>query len=187
MKNLFTVLLIFFSISCAKNHDSINQTKNDLPIWIMEAQTSMTSIGIASPSKGGIKMQLAMAEINAKGNLAAGMYSEISRVTKEALRSANVNQNDDVEAFFAQATKEVVNDLPLSGITRDKFFWSKDGTLYIHIILNPDIYDKYLASAEKSFESRLKKSQLGRDNINKSEIATKAIFDELERERNVIK
>jgi hypothetical protein len=51
------------------------------------------------------------------------------------------------------------------------------------MILKNDDYSKFLQNSENSVAARLKKSNLGRDNINKSQEATKAIFDELEKER----
>lgn len=181
MKKLLIIALFLIS-ACSNNKNVINKTSIDLPEWINENK-DLSAVGISSPSKGGLKYQIQMAELDAKGNLASKIGAEISRVTKNALRSANVNSQDDVEEFFAQATKEVVKDLPLSSVYRDKFFWAKDGTLYVRIILNPDAYSKFLEASEKSFEKRLKKAQLGRTNINEAEQATKAIFDELEKER----
>ena len=119
---------------------------------------------------------------NREGYLAAKIQSEISRVTKNSLRSANVNNVDDVEEFFAQATKEVVNSLPLNGVMRDKIYQGKDGSLYIHVILKPDAYEAFLEQTEKALKSRIKKN-IARENINETEKATKAIFDELEKER----
>lgn len=193
MKNkIFTVLSIAalsFSFACAKKDvSSINANKGDLsnlPAWVLDpsVKDGVAAVGIASPSKGGIKFQLPKAELDAKANIAATIQSEISRITKDSLRSARVNENDDVEEFFAQATKEVVKDLPLSGVKRLNIFKSEDGTLYVHMILNNEDYSKFLESGQKTFEARLAKSNLGRENINKSQAATKELFDELEKER----
>jgi hypothetical protein len=95
-----------------------------------------------------------------------------------------VNNADDVEEFFAQASKEVVKNLPLSGVKRINIFQANDGTLYVHMVLKNEDYSKFLQNSENSMSARLKKSNLGRENINKSEQANKAIFDELEKERD---
>lgn len=183
-------IALIFSVSCSKKADVVTQNAgndlSDLPVWVLDPNVDegVAAVGIASPSKGGIKFQLPKAELDAKANIAATIQSEISRITKDSLRSAKVNDVDDVEEFFAQATKEVVKDLPLSGVKRLNIFKSDDGTLYVHMVLRNEDYTKFLANSERNFQARLAKSNLGRENINKSQEATKELFDELEKERN---
>lgn len=193
MKNKILVALsivaLISSASCSKDNKTTAEVKNNnlsnLPAWVLDPNMpdGVAAVGIASPSKGGIKFQIPAAELDAKANIAATIQSEISRVTKDSLRSANVNGADDVEQFFAQASKEVVKNLPLSGVKRINIFQANDGTLYVHMILRNEDYSKFLNDSEKSFNAKLKKSGLARDNIKKSEEASKAIFDELEKER----
>jgi hypothetical protein len=193
MKNKILVALsivaLTFSSSCSKGEKTTAEVKNNnlsnLPSWVLDPNMpdGVAAVGIASPSKGGIKFQIPAAELDAKANIAATIQSEISRVTKDSLRSANVNGADDVEQFFAQASKEVVKNLPLSGVKRINIFQANDGTLYVHMILKNEDYSKFLNDSEKSMTSKLKKSGLSRDNIKKSEEASKAMFDELEKER----
>lgn len=179
-----------FTFACAKKETPKNlNVKNDLsslPSWVLDPSVpdGVGAVGIASPSQGGIKFQLPKAELDAKANIAATIQSEISRITKDSLRSARVNDNDDVEEFFAQATKEVVKNLPLSGVKRLNIFKSEDGTLYVHMVLKNDDYTKFLQNSERTFQARLAKSKLGRENINQSQAATKELFDELEKERD---
>jgi len=192
-KNLITltsILAVSLAMSCAKKTESGDAKSSkgdlsDLPAWVLDpsVKDGVGGVGIASPSKGGIKFQLPKAELDAKGNIASTIQSEISRVTKNALRSAKVNENDDVEEFFAQASKEVVKNLPLSGVKRLNIFKAEDGTLYVHMILTKEDYSKFLENSQKNMEAALAKTKLSRDNINKSQVATKELFDELEKER----
>lgn len=193
MKNKIVIAIsvaaLAFSFSCSKGNkvaEVKSEKLSDLPSWVLDPNMpdGVAAVGIASPSKGGIKFQIPQAELDAKANIAATIQSEISRVTKESLKSANVNNSDDVEQFFAQATKQVVKDLPLSGVKRINIFQAKDGTLYVHMILKNEDYSKFLNDSEKSLNASLKKSNLGRENIKKSEEASKALFDELEKERS---
>jgi len=192
MKNkiLFTLsaaILALSTLSCShkevKKADAGNLS--DLPAWVLDPSVAegVAAVGIASPSTGGIKFQIPKAELDAKANIAATIQSEITRVTKQALRESKVNDVNDVEDFFSQASKEVVKDLPLSGVKRINIYQAKDGTLYLHMVLKNEDYSKFLQKSENSMASRLKKSGLGRDNINKAEQAAKTAFDELEKER----
>lgn len=182
-----SVALLLVSASCStkKVEPKSAGVISNLPSWVIDPSVpdGVAAVGIASPSAGGIKFQIPKAEIDAKANIAAIIQTEVSRVTKNALRESKVNDVNDVEEFFSQATKEVVKDLPLSGVKRLNIFQSNDGTLYMHMVLKNEDYTKFLANSERTFEARLKKSQLGRDNINASQEASKAIFDELEKER----
>lgn len=195
MKNKFLVAAstaaLILTFSCAKKDQKIAATGDlkDLPAWVVDpsVKDGVAAVGIAGPSKGGIKFQIPKAELDAKANIATTIGSEISRITKNALRSANVNDNDDVEEFFSQATKEVVKDLPLSGVKRLNMHKAEDGTLYIQMVLTNEDYSKFLTNSEKNLQARLAKSNLGRENINKSQEATKEIFDELEKERSAEK
>lgn len=179
-----TLMLCFFVsciVSCSTKTEFVNKTNNDLPEWFNSTE-ELSGIGIASPSRGGLKYQLAQAELNAKGNLASKIDSEISRVSKNALRSARINEGDDIEDFFAQATKEVVNNLPLRGASRIKTYIAKDGTLYVMVVMNKESYLNSLKDSKESMLATLRAKNLARDSINKSEEATKAIFEELEKE-----
>ena len=109
-KIIFAVLtaVALFS-ACAKKEiqkEAGNQLK-DLPEWVLNPSSGVkegvAGVGIAGPSRGGITVQIPKAELDAKANIASTIQSEISRVTKNALRSAKVNDADDVEEFFAQA------------------------------------------------------------------------------------
>lgn len=187
--SILTIAALAFTLSCAKKDAKTKAEVGDLsnlPAWVLDPNVDggVAAVGIASPSQGGIKFQIPKAELDAKGNIAAIIQSEMTRITKDSLRSANVNGADDVEQFFAQATKEVVKDLPLSGVKRLNIFRDKDGMLYVHMILRNEDYSKYLENSEKTFAAKLAKSNVARGNINKAQEASKELFDELEKERN---
>jgi hypothetical protein len=187
---LANILILVLAFSCAPKvaqeiKKSSNNDLSDLPEWVLDPKIKdgVAAVGIASPSRAGITVQLPKAELDAKANIAATIQSEISRVTKNALRSGKVNDADDVEEFFAQASKEVVKNLPLSGARRIHMFKAQDGTLYVHMMIDDQDYSKFLKNSQKDYEDKLKKSNLSRDNIDKSQAATKDLFDELEKER----
>ena len=193
-KKLISTIVIgsaVLTFSCTKNKiDESKQTKSEnlsnLPSWVLEpsVKNGIGAVGIASPSKGGYKFQIAAAESDARANIATAIQSEISRVTKNSLKSAKVNDEDDVEEFFAQATKEVVKDRKISGAKRINIHRDADGTLYVHMALTGEDYSKFLDESENKLKDKIKKSGLSRDNIKKTEEASKALFDELEKERS---
>lgn len=184
-----SLAILILTSSCAEKKKEDAKTSagalSNLPAWVLDPSVAdgVGGVGIAPPSAGGIKFQIPKAEMDAKANIAATIQTEISRVTKNALRESNTNGVNDVEDFFAQATKEVVKDLPLSGVKRINIFQANDGTLYIHMVLKNEDYSKFLANSEKNLNERLKKANMARGNIDAAQKATQNLFDELEKER----
>jgi hypothetical protein len=192
MKKALSILTAVFLISsCGK--EKMEEGKelkaqddlSNLPQWVLnpEVEDGVAAVGIAQASRGGIQYQIPRAELDAKAKIAAKIQSEISQVTKRALRESNVNNVNDVEEVFSQATKEVVKDMPMSGVRRINIFKDSDGTLYVHMVLKNDDYSPYIQNSQKIYEQRLRNANLGRDNLNKAQEAVKSMFDELEEER----
>ncbi len=185
---IFSLLIFSCTKDGPKNPALSKIDKSDLanlPAWVLdpEVENGVAGVGIASKSRGGFKFQIKKAEMDAKANIATTIQSEISRVTKEALRESEVNDINDVEQVFSQATKEVVRNMPLSGATRINIHKDREGTLYVHMILKNKDYSKYLQNSQKVYEDRLKAAGLARDNLDKSQEAVKDLFEELEEER----
>jgi len=73
MKKLFSIALLLSvfacAVSCSSQKDFVNRSDNDLPEWFNSPE-QLSGVGVASVSRGGIKYQIAIAELDAKGNLA---------------------------------------------------------------------------------------------------------------------
>ncbi len=185
---LISIFAIAFTTSCSSDKEAKDAGKlSDLPTWVLDpvVENGVGGVGIAPPSRGGIKFQIPKAEMDAKANIAATIQTEVNRVTKEALRESDVNGINDVESFFSQATKNVVKKLPLSGVKRINIFQADDGTLYVHMVLRDEDYSQYLKNSQKTLEKQMKEADIGRENIKKAEEASQKIFDELENEREI--
>lgn len=186
---ILSVCAFAFTSSCSSDKvepKNVGKLSN-LPAWVLDPVVvdGVGGVGIAPPSRGGIKFQIPKAEMDAKANIAATIQVEINRVTKEALRESNVNGINDVEDFFSQATKEVVKNLPLSGVKRINIFQAEDGTLYVHMALRDEDFSKYIKNSEKSLQKRLQEANISRENIDNAEKASQKMFDELESERKI--
>lgn len=187
LPKLLFISILGITISCSKKVEVVDNGKLDnLPSWVLSPNNSkgISAVGIASPSRGGLNFQIPKAELDAKAGIAAIIQSDISRVTKNSLRSAKINNNDDIEEFFAQATKEVIKDLPLSGVKRTNIFQAKDGNLYVEMTLTKEDYTEFLENSKKNISARAEQSNIARQNIDKVQEASKQIFEELEKERD---
>lgn len=179
--------LLIFS-SCSKEEPKKDPGKlAGLPAWVLDpkVEDGIGGVGIAQPSRGGIRFQIPKAEMDARANIASTIQTEVNRVTKNALRESNTNGINDVEDFFSQATKNVVKNLPLSGIERINIYQAQDGTLYVHMRLAEKDFSKYIKNSQKTLSKSLEEANIARENIGKAQEAAKELFDDLETEREI--
>jgi hypothetical protein len=196
MKKIFIIkiiaILFLFSSCSSNNKKNGNETKKvesqniNLPDWVLDPKINngIAAVGIAAPSRGGYRFQIPKAEADAKANIAGILQSEISRVTKNALRESKLNDINDVEEFFSQATKDVVKNVKLAGVERINMYKSDDGSLFIRMAIRENNYAKALKDSQALFNQVITDSNMNQSNIDKSQEAVKNMFDELEKERN---
>lgn len=131
------------------------------PSSLAKSPTEVSAVGIGESSQGGLKVQLAQAEADARGGIANQILSEVARITKDAVRETKVAGADDVEKVFSQATQEVVRDLPLSGTARTNIWQDpKTDVLYVRMVLDGQRVVSHLDDSMAIYDKRLKQSGL---------------------------
>lgn len=190
---IFFVLFTIF-VSCTKAPVDVQKPKDvgslqqlQLPEWVVDPsiQGMISAVGIAPKTAGGIKMQIAQAEADAMANMAAQIQTSVSRVTKESLRRAGVATEgknlEAVDSYFAQATKSLVKNVPISGAKRKNIFQSPiDGSLYIQMIVDQTAVQEYLVSTSGTLASGMKNFNMTQRTIAQTENAMKDLFSELD-------
>lgn len=158
-----------------------------LPDWVMDptVEGMISAVGIAPKTAGGIKMQIAQAEADAMANMASQIQTKVSRITKESMRRAGVatevKNEEAVDSYFAQATKSIVKDVPISGAKRKKIFQSPiDGSLYIQMVLEPVGVKDYLVSMSDELAGGMKNFSATQKTIEKTEQSMKDLFNEID-------
>jgi len=197
MKKLSIMLLASISLlqSCVDSKkpqeqsfkDAGKLTQLNLPEWVIDPsiEGKIAAVGIAPKTVGGIKMQIAQAESDAVANMAAQIQTSVSRITKESMRLAGVatevKSSEAVDKYFAQATKSVVKDVPISGAIRKNIYQSpSDGTLYIQMVIEPAAVKEYLISMADDLAKGMKDFGVTQKTIAQTENAMKDLFNELE-------
>ena len=189
---LFSFLSIF--VSCQKAAVEVKKPKDvgslqqlQLPEWVVDpsVQGMISAVGIAPKTAGGIKMQIAQAEADAMANMAAQIQTTVSRVTKESLRRAGVASDgknlEAVDSYFAQATKSLVKNVPISGAKRKNIFQSPiDGSLYIQMVVDQTAVQEYLVSTSGTLANGMKNFNMTQRTIAQTENAMKDLFSELD-------
>jgi hypothetical protein len=195
MKFSYTLFLLFaIFVSCTKSSVDVQKPKDvgslqqlQLPEWVVDPsiQGMISAVGIAPKTAGGIKMQIAQAEADAMANMAAQIQTSVSRVTKESLRRAGVATEgknlEAVDSYFAQATKSLVKNVPISGAKRKNIFQSPiDGSLYIQMVIDQTLVQEYLVGTSGTLASGMKNFNMTQRTIAQTENAMKDLFSELD-------
>ncbi len=190
---IFFALFAVF-VSCTKPPVDVQKPKDvgslqqlQLPEWVVDpsVQGMISAVGIAPKTAGGIKMQIAQAEADAIANMAAQIQTSVSRVTKESLRRAGVASDgknlEAVDSYFAQATKSLVKNVPISGAKRKNIFQSPiDGSLYIQMVVDQTLVQEYLVGTSGTLASGMKNFNMTQRTIAQTENAMKDLFSELD-------
>ena len=194
--SILPILSIIFFQSCGDNSQKKNQqsfsetgklSQLNLPEWVIDpsVEGKLSAVGIAQKTAGGIKMQIAQAESDAIANMAAQIQTSVSRITKESMRRAGVatdsKASEAVDQYFAQATKSIVKDVPISGAKRKNIYQSPtDGTLYIQMFIDQTAIKEYLVSSSDNITKGMKDFGLTQKTISQTENSMKDLFNELD-------
>lgn len=185
---LFGLFLVLFSCTKSESQKDIGSLQQlNLPEWVIDPSVDgmISAVGIAPKTAGGIKMQIAQAEADAMGNMASQIQTTVSRVTKDSLRRASVatqeKTTEAVDGYFAQATKSVVKNVPISGAKRKNIFKDPStGDLYIQMVLDQSIVKQYLLERTSSLAQGMKDFNATQSVIAQTESAMKDLFNEID-------
>lgn len=156
-----------------------------LPSWVLDpnVEGTIAAVGIAPKSKGGLQFQIPKAEADAQANIAAQISTEVSRLTKNSLREAQIEDVNDVENVFTQATKNLVKKIPISGARRINMYMDpNDRTLYIHMSLDSKMIATYFEQNRNYMKTMVENANLSRDRLNQAQAAVDSLYEELNKE-----
>lgn len=154
----------------------------DFPDWVVNpgVDGKFSAVGIADKTNGGMKVQVAQAEADGRANLATKIEAVVSRLTKDAMRKADLDGNENVEKIFEQATKEVVKNVPISGAAREKMFRdTATGELYILMTVDTNVVKNYLQAHQNDIVGTLNKANLSKSELKSAQESFKGLFNEL--------
>jgi len=166
-----------------KKQEMINVV-NNLPAWVLnpKVEGGIASVGMAGYSKYGLQVMLPQAEMDARAKLAGQIQTIVSQLQKKAIRHTQINDMDEFENSFKQATKEVIKKMPLSGATRINMFQAKDGTLYVHTVIQKREVSKYIGDMKDTYKKHMEEAKLSRQNIDEGMKVLDSMMEELDSE-----
>ncbi len=186
-------VMVMFS-GCAQNEVSEPKTQhekkqemitvvNNLPAWVVnpKVEGGIASVGITGYSKHGLQVMLPQAEMDARSKLAGQIQTIVSQLQKKAMRHTKINELDEFENSFKLATKEVIKKMPISGAQRINMFQSKDGTLYVHTVIQKREVSEHIGDMKATYQKHMKKAKLSRKSIDEG----MKVLDEMMKELDV--
>lgn len=159
----------------------------NMPEWVLNptVENGIGVVGVAKYSRHGIRVMLPKAEMDARAKLAAEIQTEVSRLSKNAMRQANINELDDYEEQFSQATKSVVKKIPLSGAQRVAMYQDKQaGDLYVHMVIQKREVGNFLAKNAQSVKDQMREAKMTRERLDDAMKVMDNMVDELNAETN---
>lgn len=171
MAALFAAVMMM--TGCADKSEAANpnivQLDPDLPAWVMNptVDNGIGVAGLSKYSKHGMTVMMPKAETDARMKLAAEIQTEVSALTKKAMRQANINEIDDFEEQFSSVTKQVVKKIPLSGAQRIAMYQDKKtGELWVHMVIQKREIGKFLAENAASVKQQMAEAKMTRERLD---------------------
>ncbi len=140
----------------------------NLPQWVINPQSKdgITAVGMTGYSRYGMKVMRPQAEMDARAKLAGQIETIISRSQKQAMRSVQIADTDDMESIFSQSTKEVIKKIPLSGAVVVNQATLDNGDLYVQMTIKKRAVVEELDKQQEIYKKNLENSKLTRESID---------------------
>ena len=170
----------------AEKKEAMIETVNDLPTWVVnpKVEGGIAAVGLTSYSKHGMSVMLPQAEVDARSKLAGQIQTIVSQVQERSMRNSKINELDDLDSAFKLASKEVIKQIPLSGAQRKNIFQAKDGTLYVHMIIEKKEVSKHIGNMKETYKQYMEEAKLSRQNIEDGMKVLDNMMEDLNKEIN---
>lgn len=171
------------SLAEQQKQEQIEAT-NNLPSWVIDPQVEggISSVGVAGYSKHGMQIMLPQAEMDGRAKLAGQIQTVVSRIQKQAMRHNKINELDDLENVFKQASKEVIKKMPLSGARKINQFQSTDGTFYVLMVIEKREVANHLNDMKSTYADHMKEAKMTRESLDQGMKVLDDMMKELDEE-----
>ena len=155
-----------------------------LPAWVVnpKVEGGIAAVGLAGYSKHGMQVMLPQAEMDGRAKLAGQIQTIVSQLRKKAMRHVKINESDDFENAFNEATKEVIKEMPMSGVRRINMFTAKNGDLYVHMIIEKRAVSEHLNDMKETYKKHMEEAKLTRESLDKGMEVLDDMMKDLDKE-----
>ncbi|MEN9781873.1 MAG: hypothetical protein RL208_23 [Pseudomonadota bacterium] len=162
MKKLVYFVFLFV-VACSSSKGKLDKING--PDWIFDPyavktndKTEVAAVGVSEKTAGGLRMQIAQAEADARVNLANQISSFMARVTRDAMsKHEAVLKQEDIKKQFIQISEQSVRDVNLAFSNRTHIWQSPDDdTLFVRIAMPRANADKAMDDTWRNYQEKLK-------------------------------
>jgi len=140
-----------------------HQKDEELPKWILNPNNKEGYIGEVgiSPARqnSNIRVMSVRALADGKEKLASRIREIFSAKTDELIDESHLNNNGNSREIYRSAFKTIVKSIPLTDAHQINRYRAKDGTLYLHIVINLNNIKKSLKRKQELLKAKLRQEQ----------------------------
>jgi len=130
------------------------------PNWICDpyVEGGLGAVGSAQANPLGRNFQQTEAMANARDSLARELGTKVKNMFKNFAQTTGVGEDQTVEKVAANASKQIANQ-NIEGARQKNRWIAPDGTLFVHVILDPKGVEEFKAKAKNSVKTSLRNEQ----------------------------
>jgi len=153
-----------------------------LPSWVISpsVDNSISSVGMTNYSKHGLHAMLTLAEMDGRAKLAGQIQTTVSQLQEKSMRLMKIESIDEMEDIFTQVTKEVIKDIPLSGVQRVNIHQADDGSLYVLMAINNKNISDILERSKGVYKQHMENAKVAKENLDQGMVVLDSMIDKLE-------
>lgn len=171
---LFSTATIFALTGCSSNSEaeaipvaSVQQDPNACyeanvlaPNWLCDPfiEGGLGAVGTAPKNPLGRGFQQTEAMAAARDSLARELGTKVKNMFKSFAQSTGVGENQSVEKVATNVSKQISNQ-NIEGARQKGRWTSPDGTLFIHVVLDPEGVANFKEEAKKVVRTSLKNDE----------------------------
>jgi hypothetical protein len=146
------------------------------PQWVCDpfVEGGMFAVGSAPANPLGKGFQQTEAMANARDSLARELGTKVSNMFKQFAQSTGVGENQTVEKVATNVSKQIASQ-NIEGARQKNRWTSPDGTLYIHVVMDPTSVATFKEEAKAVVKTSMKN-----DEALYQQFVAKRGFDELD-------
>ncbi len=157
------------------------------PSWVCDPfiEGGLGAVGSAQANPLGRQFQTTEAMANARDMLARELGTKVKNIFKNFSQSTGVGEDQTVEKVAANVSKQIANE-NIEGARQKNRWIAPDGTLFVHVILDP----KGVADFKSKTKDKIKTSLKNEQALYQQFVAKKAMeeldneIDKIEKEIN---
>ncbi len=143
-----------------ENPDKCYEGGIEAPKWICDpyVEGGLGAVGSAQANPLGRNFQQTEAMANARDSLARELGTKVKNMFKNFAQTTGVGEDQTVEKVATNASKQIANQ-NIEGARQKNRWIAPDGTLFIHVVLDPKGVEDFKAKAKNTVKSSLRNEQ----------------------------